>query len=48
MLNGMRVAVCGDLPTTCDALRKEGVSQIDTCVDGINLWFRRRKGCPII
>ena len=46
MLNEMRIAVCGDLPTTCDMLRKDGISHIDTYADGIQLWFRLRKEKP--
>ena len=46
MLNEIRVAVCGDLPTTCKALREFGVSQIDNYSDGIKLWFRLRGETP--
>jgi len=46
MLNEMRVAVCGDLPTTCKALRELGISQIDNYSDGIKLWFRLRQETP--
>ena len=44
MLNEIRIAVCGDLPTTCKMLRREGVSQIDAYSDAIDLSVRLRRG----
>lgn len=44
MLSEMRVAVCGDLTTTCNMLRKEGVSRIDRYADSIDLSVRLRRG----
>ena len=44
MLSEMRVAVCGDLPTLCNMLRKEGVSRIDRYADSIDLSVRLRRG----
>ena len=35
MINEMRIAVCGEIPTTCNMLRQEGISQIDFSADGI-------------
>ena len=46
MLHEMRVAVCGNLPTTRKALRELGVSQIDSYSDGIKLWFRLHGETP--
>lgn len=46
MLSEMRVAVCGDLPTACGALKKEGVSHVDSFADGIELWVKLRKSEP--
>ena len=36
-LRRVRVAVCGNLPTVCDFLRKEGVIHIDKYSDGVTL-----------
>ena len=44
MLHEIRIAVCGDLPTTCKALRKVGVSRIDRYADSIDLSVKLRRG----
>lgn len=44
MLRDMRIAVCGDLPTACRMLRQEGVLQIDSYADSIDLSVRLRRG----
>ena len=44
MLREMRIAVCGDLPTACRMLRQEGVLQIDSYADSIDLSVRLRRG----
>lgn len=44
LLKNIRIAICGNLPTTCKALRDMGVSRIDKYDDGINACFRLRRG----
>lgn len=46
MLKNLRIAVCGELPTACAALRKEGVAQIDRYSDSLDLAMNLRKGIP--
>ena len=36
-LRAVRVAVCGELPTACDFLRKQGVIHIDQDTDAVNM-----------
>ena len=44
MLSEMKIAVCGELPTTCKALRRAGISRIDRYADSIDLSVRLRRG----
>jgi len=44
LLKNIRIAICGNLPTTCRALRDMGVSRIDKYDDGINACFKLRRG----
>ena len=44
MLREMRIAVCGELPTTCEALRGEGIFHIDGYADSLDLSLKLRKG----
>ena len=46
MPENLRIAVCGELPTACAALRKEGVAQIDHYNDSLDLAMNLRKGIP--
>lgn len=46
MLENLRIAVCGELPTACAALREEGVAQIDRYSDFLDLAVNLRKGVP--
>lgn len=40
----LRVAVCGNLNTACEELRKEGIYQIDNYSDATSLAFQIREG----
>ena len=44
MTREIKVAVCGELPTACAALRKEGIAQIDHYNDSLDLAMNLRKG----
>ena len=44
LLKDIRVAICGNLPTACKALRDMGVAKIDKFEDGIDACFRLRRG----
>lgn len=44
LLKNIRIAICGNLPTTCKALRDMGVAKIDKFEDGIDACFRLRRG----
>ena len=44
MPENLRIAVCGELPTACAALRKEGIAQIDHYNDSLDLAMNLRKG----
>ena len=44
VLREMRIAVCGELPTTCEALRGEGIFHIDGYADSLDLSLKLRKG----
>lgn len=44
LLENIRIAVCGSLPTACRALRDIGVSQIDTYEDALSACFKLRCG----
>lgn len=44
MPENLRIAVCGELPTACAVLRKEGVAQIDHYNDSLDLAMNLRKG----
>jgi len=44
MPENLRIAVCGELPTACAALREEGVAQIDHYSDSLDLAMNLRKG----
>jgi len=43
-LKDIRIAICGNLPTACKALRDMGVAKIDKFDDGIDACFRLRRG----
>lgn len=43
-LRSLRIAVCGELPTACRALREMGISQIDKFDDALNVCFKVRNG----
>ena len=36
-IRSVRVAVCGDLPTACDYLQKQGIIHIDKFTDAVNI-----------
>ena len=44
LLKNIRIAVCGELPTACRALREMGISQIDKYDDALNVCFKVRNG----
>ena len=44
LLKDIRIAICGNLPTACRALRDMGVAKIDKFDDGIDACFRLRRG----
>ena len=44
MPENLRIAVCGELPTACAALRKIGVAQIDRYSDSLDLAMNLRRG----
>ena len=44
MTEELRIAVCGDLKTACEELRKEGVVVIDTYSDSLDLTHNLRLG----
>ena len=44
LLKDIRIAICGNLPTACKALRDMGVAKIDKFDDGIDACFRLRCG----
>ena len=44
MPENLRIAVCGELPTACAVLRKEGVAQIDHYNNSLDLAMNLRKG----
>jgi len=44
LLKDIRIAICGNLPTACKALRDMGVAKIDKFDDGIDACFRLRRG----
>ena len=37
MLRGVRIAVCGDLPTVCEYLTRQGVIHIDKYTDAVEI-----------
>ncbi|MBE6585945.1 MAG: hypothetical protein E7645_05385 [Ruminococcaceae bacterium] len=37
MLRGVRIAVCGDLPTVCEYLNRQGVIHIDKYTDAVEI-----------
>ena len=44
LLKDIRIAICGNLPTACKALRDMGIAKIDKFDDGIDACFRLRRG----
>ena len=46
MLECVRIAVCGELPTACAELRKEGIKLIEPYSNALDLAASLRKGIP--
>lgn len=44
LVKGIRVAICGSLPSACKALRDAGVVQIDKYDDAVSVGLKLRQG----